>query len=273
MEREYFAREGQRYVHVSPGAIYESQLQQLIGRNAGALFSGYVGVLLEPLLQTPAGDVKPDLVLVRPDGSGWALVEVEVEGHSFSSHILPQVTKLTFAESSAKLADQLVHLLPSIPSAKIRTSLAFRPEVFLVMQGTSRKEEERLRKLSIEVLDVEVLKAPDKPNEYALRVVDRTIRLRELSVEATRDTSPMTRNFFRIADLSLQNLLTVDGKIAVQVRGTWAEWPATLQSDEILLRQPSGISIPEHDVDSINRARVFVDDENAIVFLEPAGGK
>lgn len=258
-------------MRVSPGAVYESQFQQLVARNIGALFPEYVGVLLDPLFKTPAGDVKPDLVLVRPDGQGWALVEVEIEGHSFSSHILPQLTKLTYAESSAKLARQLIGRLP-LSVEKIRAGLAFRPAVFLVIQGSSLSEETRLRKLGVEVRDVDVLKAPDKPNEYVLVVVDRTIRLRELGVEAIRDTSPMTRNFLRIADLSIASLVTDEHKIVVQVVDTWAEWAVSLQADEVLLRQPSGISSEAHDVDSIVRARVFVDDENAVLYLEPAGG-
>lgn len=272
MSRRYFARDGQRYVQVSPGAYYEHQIQKLVEQNLSALFPEYRGVLLDPLFETPVGNVQPDLVLVRNDGRGWAVVEVELEGHSFSSHVLPQLGKLKEAESSPKLAAELIRRLPHVPAATIRTALSHRPAVFLVIHGSSRYSEARLTKLGVEVRDVDVLKAPDKPDDYILIVTDPTVRRRELLVIAERDTNPMTRSTWKVAATEIAGLATADNKIEVEVLATRAFWSVTVVQDGVLLRQPSGLSDPLSDVDSMVRARVLVDDEHQVLYLEPAGG-
>lgn len=274
LERKYFARQGQRYAQVTPGARYESEIQRLVERNISALFPDYVGVFTDPLFSTPAGDVQPDLILVRSDGGGWGVVEVELEGHSFRGHVLPQLAKLTHAESFPKLAELLVKELPDLPPDKIRAGLSFKPVVFLVIHGSSARHEAKLTKLGVEVRDIDVLEASNKPNEYLLAVTDRTIRRRKLDATATRSLSPTTRSIWRLADPSIGGVLTGEHKIEVEVLGTRAFWAATIEKDGVaLLRQPSGLSNDLTDIDSIVRATVYVDDEHQVLYLEPAEGQ
>jgi len=272
LERRYFARDGQRYIQVTPGARYEHEIQRLVEKNLTALFPEYRGILFDPLLETPIGNVQPDLVLVRDDGSGWALVEVELQGHSFATHVLPQLGKLARAESNRKVAETLIARLPELPAQRIRTALTFNPEVYLVIHGTSRNHHGMLTKLGVEVRDIDVLEAPDRPNDYILIVNDPTIRRREIGAHAIRSVSPVTRSIWRIADPDLASLVTDDKKIEVEVLATRAFWSVTMEQDGILLRQPGGLSDPTSDVDSIVRAKVLVDDEHRVLYLEPAGG-
>jgi hypothetical protein len=273
LESRYYARDGLRYSLVSPGSLYEHHVEKLVFTNLHVLFPEYLGVRYEPHFETEIGNVRPDIVLIRHDGEGWALLEIELEEHSFSNHVLPQLGKLRRAESSEKLVKALCDQIPDLPKTTIRKALAHRPQVFLAVHGTSTPHTEKLTKLGVEVRNLDILKASDAPNEYILVITDPTVRRRRLPHLATRSTSVVTRNIWKFNGNDLTTLMTNEDKVEVEFRGFRSFWSATRVQDGMLLRQPNLISDSRPEIDEMMQAIALVDDENRILYLEATRGK
>ena len=142
MSDKYLTRRHRKYARITPGAVYETTVQTLIENNLSSLFPEYFGKLFEPYFRTPAGDVKPDLVLIRHDYKGWMLVEVEIEGHSPSAHILPQLAKLTFASSNSEVLSHFVdHFSDSHNVKDLEIALSNKWISKLIIKKQKAKEE------------------------------------------------------------------------------------------------------------------------------------
>jgi hypothetical protein len=266
MTDNYILRRGERYRRIAPGDWYESQIQALTLDNSIALFPAYECVRLEPYFRTPAGDVQPDLVLVRRDLSGWGLVEVELDTHSFTSHVLPQVSKLARARGDSYLAAALqerIAVLREASRESIETLLSREPKVYLVTHASSLRARDRLNQLGVHQLDVEILRNLDAPNDALLLVEDHTVDLRELPERAVRSTSPLTRRAWTLHLADPDTLPWVSSHVSVASEGTETIWRATRTSDGLILMEPASAAGLEAKV----RMRVRVDDVNQIIHL------
>ena len=74
----------------------EIEFQKIIVDKSDIFFKDYYVFQWDYLIRTPSyeQDVKPDLCFIKKDLSVWIVVEVELQGHSFNGHILPQIKKL-----------------------------------------------------------------------------------------------------------------------------------------------------------------------------------
>lgn len=267
MKDNYLVRKGQRYRRTLPGDIYESQVQALVHENAIALFPTFECLRFEPYFKTPAGDVQPDLVLVKRDRSGWGLVEVEIDTHSFTSHVLPQVNKLTWARGDSVLAATLAgqsSILEHQSLDSIEGLISVRPSVFLVTHGASTRARDRLNRLGIHQYDIDILRNLDSPNDAQMIVTDHTIDLRALPSPALRSTSPLTRQAWTLQLESIDALPWISTHAAVTYDGMQATWRARRTSDGLILSQPPSASGLEDKL----RMLVRVDETNQIIHLE-----
>ncbi len=267
MSDRYLLRRGERYRRIAPGDWYESQVQALMFENAVALFPSYECARLEPYFHTPAGDVRPDLVLVRRDLSGWGLVEVELDTHSFTSHVLPQVNKLTWARGDVTLAANLLDNLTVLAGATVETVetlLSRRPSVYILTHGSSTRARDRLNRLGVHQLDVEILRNMDAPNDALLVVQDLTVDVRELPEVAVRSNSPLTRRAWTLHLTYPDTLPWVSTHVSVTCDGTETIWRANRTSDGLILLEPASAVGLEAKL----RMRVRVDEVNHIIHLE-----
>lgn len=269
MSDMYVARKGHRYSKIAPGSLYESQVTSLVEKNLSAIFPHHIGAQLEPFIKTAAGNVKPDIVLVRKDFNGWALVEVEVDTHSFGSHILPQLTKLRYAVSDSNLVNALHSELKKRKQVveddftKLLSALEKPPSVYLLIHGSSHDVEHHLETLKVEAIDLEVHLSATQANEYLLVANDRTRTLKSLDIRVDRSPNPLTKRFWvtsgnlpdEVSPKGEQILVSLDGEVAI--------WSLTRTENGAFLRQPSELSVP----DNIVSASVFYDAESGVIHL------
>jgi len=266
MSDVYLSREQNRYAQVSPGSIYESQVGALVERNIASIFPDYFGKRYEPYLRTAAGDVQPDIVLLRRDFTGWALVAIEDEGHPFRRHILPQVSKMTYAEADEKLiAATQEKLCPIEPIARVEEAMSRRPRVFLVVHGSSARFQSELETLGVDPIDIDIHESTTQPNEYVLSVRDRTTVLTDLNIFASRSRNPITKFFWTIPSVELANALRGKDRVEVNFAQSRSMWNAVYSDDGLILRQPSDLSL----AGSIVTAKVFLNEESSAIFLVP----
>ena len=240
MSDKFLTRSHRRYTKIAPGAIYETNVQTIIERNMASLFPEYFGKIYEPYYRTAAGDVKPDLVMLRHDYKGWMLVEVEVEGHSAQAHILPQLSKLTHVTSNeATLNFFIENYCDSHSVDDINRALKYRPEVVLVIHGSSEGFQDGLKELGVSSLDIEIHSFP--PDEYILSVLDREENYLDTGVTCSRSSNYATRFIWSLPKIDRLDLANLDGKIEVSILSSSAIWGIRPTKSDYLLRQPPDI--------------------------------
>ena len=220
---EYITREFRKYELIPPGSIYEIQVQHIVAKHIPSIFPGYIGKICEPYFSTSAGDVKPDLVIIRNDLSSWGVVEVEIDHHSWSAHILPQLTKLSYAKSDDRSNKTIVEAFSEyFEKEELLNLLTKTPDAYLVTHGSSQEAESHLRDLDIQALDIQIHKHP--PGDYLLQVIDRRDDYEKTGFIVRRARSPIFRNFWTADASSIQLPITLQGEIRISLDSSSAIW-------------------------------------------------
>jgi hypothetical protein len=252
MSSKFLTRIFRRYAKVTPGSLYESNVQVLIERNLSALFPDYFGKIMDPYFRTAGGDVQPDLVLIRRDYKGWMLVEVEVEGHSAQAHILPQLSKLARARANdevlKRLRDSFIneHTLQNLELA-----ISYKPEVTLAIHGSSENFQSKLNELGVYSLDIEIHSYP--PDEYVLEVLDREENYLDTGQICRRSSNLATQYVWSLPKIEHLNLTTMDDKVEVRVGSEMSFWDIKTNRTDYLLRQPTGLK----SLNGVNEVYVY----------------
>jgi hypothetical protein len=259
---KYIVRSPRRYVQITPGALYEIHIQNLVAKHVADLFSGYVGARFEPLIRTIGGDVRPDLVIVNLDKRRWAVVEVELGNHNFHAHVLPQMSKLAHCDDGLAFVEKFASL-PTVdtPVSELLDIFSSKPSAILVTHGSSEHHSVSLERLGVQCVDLDVFECIEGPNDYILVVNDRRTHLVPLPVIAVRRTYPWEMNWEVSGDIP--DAMFKDAQIIVHLGGTVAAWRRTKIGETQYLISPSDLAI---DTGS-NQRRVFLDDESGEIHL------
>ena len=240
MSRNFIARGQNRYTEIKPGTVYESMVTNIVEKNLGSLFPLYFGKKLEPYFRTAAGDVKPDLIMIKRDFSGCALVEVETPNDSFTAHILPQLSKLKYARSDEVIIKSIRNSFSDLDNLELlEKTLMEIPEVYLVMHGSSESYKESLKTLNVNVIDIEIYTNP--PTDYILKVFDKSDEFINLGIVAKRSSNPLTRNIWILPDYSRVINEKLDKSLLIEFNGETSTWGASSTMNGHILRQPDGL--------------------------------
>jgi hypothetical protein len=79
---------------ISSRSILEADFEQSVFRFAPQVFQGYWCIKFDTLVQSDFGDSKADMVLIDQEYRGWSVVEIELEHHSLTRHVEPQMRRL-----------------------------------------------------------------------------------------------------------------------------------------------------------------------------------
>lgn len=251
MSDKFLTRAFRRYSRIAPGAIYESQVQVLVERNLPALFPDYFGKIMEPYFRTAAGDVQPDIVLIRRDFCGWMLVEVEIEGHSAQAHILPQLSKLVRVNFNDSLVKMLIEEYSDEHDiSKLMKAISFKPEVTLIIHGESSKFQDELQELGVYSLDIGIHSFP--PDDYVLEVLDREQNYLDTGQVCKRSLNAATQYVWSLPKIDHFPLKINENLIEVKVGTEISLWGVKENRSDYLLRQPSGIQ----SLEGVNEVQV-----------------
>ncbi len=232
--------------------------------NAATLFHGYYPIQVEPYFSTPGGDVMPDIVLISTDFKRWALVEVELETHSFKSHILPQLSKLKRAVSDEKIDRQLQQKIGHpVDLEQISVATFTNPEVVLVTHGSSAKYATKIEALGVKRIDLSIHSSNTEPNQHILIAQDFGTTLRALGVRALKSRNPLTSSCWTVESPELAKILDGAHEAVIVMDGNSARWPISSFDNYVILRQPTNMS----EVSSRFELNVFIEPESGIVFL------
>lgn len=86
--------DGEWYEPLSSRSILESEYEQSIIRYSPSMFPGYRCLKFNETVESSFGASQADMVLVDHEYRGWTIVEAELEHHSLTRHVEPQMRRL-----------------------------------------------------------------------------------------------------------------------------------------------------------------------------------
>lgn len=84
--------DGSWFDPVQADSIYESDLEDLIIKQAPIIYPNYWVIKYKRVINSEYGNAIPDLAFIEKDYRAWYLCEVELGSHNLYSHVIPQVS-------------------------------------------------------------------------------------------------------------------------------------------------------------------------------------
>ncbi|MFC7777706.1 hypothetical protein ACFQW4_11565 [Pantoea sp. GCM10028869] len=157
------------YFQVDPTDFYEIDFEANVVKAVNKLFPEYFCNVFSGSFILDGDRRTPDLALIHKSFSHWFVVEVELAGHSFSGHVLPQVRCFRYGEPEASCINSLHRSFPFISPSQLQTLLLYVPRHVLVIVNLSLKEwHEQLRGMDIQLLTVSVFKGRNDVSGYEI---------------------------------------------------------------------------------------------------------
>lgn len=121
------------YDPISSRSIVESEYEQSIFRYAKHLFPGYLCARFNALVTSEYGSVRADMVLIDKEYRGWTIIEAELEHHSLSRHVEPQMQKLVNGLYDETHAAAILGELPELNQTQLTSLVCNQEPDFLVI--------------------------------------------------------------------------------------------------------------------------------------------
>jgi hypothetical protein len=132
-------RNGDKYALVESNSWSERFFSKVIQNFSNAIFPYHHCFVFEVDMYHLGSKVRPDLILIEKDYRDWWLVEVELERHSWFSHIQSQIVKILNAEISDDHFRKLAPYANVIDMARVRKLMKNEPHKTLVIVDSEPK--------------------------------------------------------------------------------------------------------------------------------------
>lgn len=148
---------GRVYRPLSSRAVYERDFVASVLRTADTIFPGHVVAPYEPIVDSEYGTAKPDLILVDRRLVRWSVVEVELEHHSLSGHVEPQIRVLANGRYEEHHASAAVRALPGLDGRGLRNLvLTQQPHVVVIAPAAKDRWRHALTALGATLMIIQV---------------------------------------------------------------------------------------------------------------------
>jgi hypothetical protein len=173
------------------------------------------------------------------------LIEVEIDNHSFSAHVLPQMAKLSFAKADQSVINKVSDAFEGeFHFDKIQSLLEKKPIVYLVTHGNTEKYQDKLDELYVSSIDIEIHSCP--PGDYVIEVNDRSKKYLDTGWQAIRSRSPLLKNLWNISSFESEIPSDLGGQIAVEYENTISIWSFEKFGSSLALRAPADLPMSPH---------------------------
>ena len=217
---------GEQYSRLNMKSLYESQLLESILENQDVLFPGYSAGKYAPLLESPWGAVRPDLVLVDTTHyQDWWLVEVEMSHHSLYWHVADQVEKLGRAEIDDNAIEALLNSVKNLdPKRAIDMAKSTPPSLLCIADHIPDDWRQAVPRDRVTWMEVEAFRsergliALRSRNQVAIRgseIVGQLVPIRGLALVFT---------------LNAGDKMPVVNPVQIEYRGVTSLWLADLST-------------------------------------------
>jgi hypothetical protein len=145
------------YEPVSSRSILEYDFEQSIFRYADKLFPGYWCVPFRASVVSDYGVSQADMVLIDHEFRGWTVVEAELEHHSLTQHVEPQLRRLVNGEYGDQHAEAIHREKPEIDLPRLKGLVRnVDPDFLVVVPKENTEWRATLANLGVRLATVEI---------------------------------------------------------------------------------------------------------------------
>ena len=161
-------KDNEWYEPLSPGAMYESDYEGVVGEYAEMIFPEFHFVPFKCSVESDYDRAKADFALIHKKYVQWWVGEIELSIHS-SRHVERQVQTLSEAVYDEKAMDYLCKKAPQLdPRRMLELMKGCQPRVVVVVNQPTSRWAQKLARFDALVAIVEIYRS-DK-NSYIIRV-------------------------------------------------------------------------------------------------------
>ncbi len=149
--------DGEWYEPLSSRSILESEYEQSIYRYSPLLFPGYKCLKFNETVESAFGASQADMVLVDSEYRGWTIIEAELEHHSLTRHVEPQMRRLVNGEYGDQHAIAISRESDEIDLGRMKNLIMNTdPEFFVIVPTETLEWRTTLSNLGVKIATVQV---------------------------------------------------------------------------------------------------------------------
>ena len=239
------------YEPISSRSILERDFEQSIYRYADKLFPGYLCAPFKASVPSDFGTSQADMVLVDSEFRGWTIVEAELEHHSLSQHVEPQMRRLVNGLYGDIHAEAIHRERPEIDLSRLKGLVRnIEPDFLVVVPKETLEWRTTLANLGVRLAVVEIFSdhlgrrivsySGDAPEAWDEGRLTRLVR------------DPLLPRAFRVETPSA---LPGDGEIALMHDGFRTTWRVVRARKTTYILPNGSLDLDENRTYVIRRTR------------------
>ena len=221
----------------------EAHYEQVVKQQLPLLIPAFHVVEFTPYVLGDEGmRRRPDLALVHHDYHMWAVVEVELEHHSLTHHVYPQLQVFATGAYGTEHAEAILATAPGLDAARVSTLVQYQaPKILTIVNSTGvlKKDWGRLRdELGVQLTFLETFRSEDGDVIFAISGYLPEPRPERLTGAKKAD---MLNALTCSTPTAIPNV--EDGCLNIDVDGRSLPWKVLRTADSVVLLPGSGVNL------------------------------
>jgi hypothetical protein len=239
-------RPGSVYRPISSLSFYESDYVASVLHIRNDIFPGFFCGPFTPLVESEHGTSRPDLVLVDERYRNWFVVEVELEHHSLSGHVEPQIRRLANGVYTDVHAEALFNALPGTSLTDLtRLVRSTQPGVVVIVPELRASWMPSLKALGATLVVLQVLE--DGEGNRLYKIEGEEVEGYESHVIGVAQRTPAIRIALSVSGLAAEEL---GSELDLLFEDEMTRWKVVRTGSDILLLPLGRCPLPEQLTES-----------------------
>jgi len=219
---------------LSSQTFFENDYVEAILSAKEHLFPSFYCGRFSPSITSDYGTAQPDLVLIDKDLRYWLVVEVELEHHSLSGHVEPQIRRLAngyFDDSHAMVLSNLFSLDFGDMKRLVRN---LEPTILVIVPEVRRDWEKPLRTLGAKLMVFQIFETSEAHRAYLVEGEEPEVFHSDQIGIVT--IPPGIENILEFRGISRS---LIPDRINIEIEGRITQWQVHSTATSVLLT-PNG---------------------------------
>jgi len=234
------------YESLQSSSFPENSYVESILKVAPDLFPGYHCVRFSPKVESEYGNHEPDLVLVDHRYREWIVVEAELEHHSLTSHVEPQVRCFAYGRYDESHVQAIARGLPEVDAGRLRILIAnLQPRVMVIVPQMKDRWKSVLSNYNAILTIFEIFE--DTAGNRLFRVNGDVLRNLDEEIIGIAKRIPSLRNGLELVGIQLSEETM---EIPLMLDDQLTRWRVVRSSQHLMLFPTGRCPLPDHSLES-----------------------
>jgi hypothetical protein len=207
------------YSLVSSDSVYEKDYENQIRRYSDKLFPDFYCVKFNAKVNSVFGNCIPDLALIHKDYKDWYVVEVELEHHSLSHHVLDQIRSMHHGEYGESHVEYLLQQEALLDESKLRQLVRQQPHTLIIVPFSKISWRESLYQYQTRIMTVQVWR--NEKRETLLQVDGDDLRQYSQEFVSDLEVDPGIPRLLKVKNIAS---IPDNGLLQIEISGSKSDW-------------------------------------------------